>query len=46
MLKQINLPQDNVKQGQPVLRELKTETTLNKISTLKSNGLNKFGINF
>jgi hypothetical protein len=46
MLKQINLPQDNVKKGQPVLRELKTEFILNKISKLKSNGLNKFRINF
>jgi hypothetical protein len=46
VLKQINLPQDYVKQGQSALRELKTETILNKISKLKPNGLNKSRINF
>jgi len=46
MLKQINLPQGNVKQGLYVLTELKTKTILNKISKLKSNGLSKTRINF
>jgi hypothetical protein len=46
MLKQINLPQDNVKQGQSILGELKTETILDKISKLKSNEFNMPGINF